>query len=669
MKVRGFRIELGEIEALLRECAGVRQVVVVARSNGGSDKRLVAYLTVAREQAPTPDQLRHYLKDRLPEYMIPAAFVLLDKLPLNANGKIDRQALPAPEQVCAKTYVPPRTPTEQVVATIWAEVLRCGPVSIEDNFFDLGGHSLLATQVTSRLRRTFEVKLPLRSIFESPTVTGTADQIEKVRRTAQGLQPPRLERVSRDNPLPLSFAQQRLWFLDQLEPNNPLYNITRAVRIIGDLDLAVLERSLNEIVRRHESQRTIFKTVGGRPFQFILPELNLKIPLTDLGDVPENTREEAARKILTEESQQTFNLETGPLLRGRVLRLKRCEHLLALSMHHIVSDAWSAGILFQELGTLYRAFSERKPSPLADLPIQYADYAMWQRRWLQGKVLEKQMAHWRKQLEGAPRLLELPTDRPRPAIRSFLGSYETVSIPAEIVRAIHELSRRQRSTLFMTLLAAFQTLLWKCTGQDQVVVGTDVANRTREETEKLIGFFINLLALRTDLSGDPSFNDLLERVRQVTLAGYDHQDFPFEKLVEELQPERNLSHNPLVQVLFVMQNIPRVARELGALKLSPVDLEITRSKFDLGVFMADREDELVGYWLYSTELFDGSTIRSMAAHYETLLSNIVANADARISTLEYLSEAEQLRKSTAQQERKQSQLKKLLKLEAKVVDL
>jgi len=448
-----------------------------------------------------------------------------------------------------------------------------------------------------------------------------------------------------------------------------MYNIPRAVRINGRLNSDALARALNEIVRRHESQRTTFAVVNAQPVQVIAPSLALPLPVLNLTDLPEEQRQSEALRIATEGALTPFNLSTGPLVRATLLRLSDDEHVLVLTMHHIISDAWSAGVFMQELTALYTAFVQARTSPLPELGIQYADYAVWQRNWLQGEVLQQQLAYWRNQLQGAPPVLNLPTDRPRPKVRSFTGAYDSFPVPEDLSRELRDLARREGASVFMTLLAAFQVLLARYSGQEQVVVGTDMANRTTVETEKLIGFFIILLPLRADLSGNPTFKELLAQVRTTALDAYAHQDMPFDKLVEELQPERSASHNPLVQVLFVMQNLPKRSRELQGLELSAFEIPIIRSKFDVAVFMTETDKGFTGNWLYGTELFDGSTIARMASHFETLLRNIVAAPDARINALDMLTESEKEQKGTEKQVRKQSQLKKLITSEAKPIDL
>ena len=540
-----------------------------------------------RQQRALLPGLRRFLHERLPDYMIPSAFVVLDALPLTANGKIDRKALPAPDSArpeLAAAYLAPRNEVEETLAGIWAEVLGLQRVGVQDNFFELGGHSLLATQVASRLRQTFEVELPLRLLFEEPTLAGLAAAIQ-ARRSSSSAGPP-LTRQPRDMPLPLSFAQQRLWFLDQMQPGNPFYNIPIALRIWGPLDTAVLQRCLAEVVRRHEALRTTFAAPEGRPVQVIAPSLALSLSSIDLSVLPQEQCQSQALRLAAEEARQPFDLEQGPLLRGCLLRLAEDEHVALFTMHHIVADGWSVGVLIQEVAQLYPALAAGRPAPLPELPVQYADFAFWQRQWLQGEQLQSQLAYWRERLAGLSPL-ELPTDRPRPALQSFRGASLPVLLSGPLSQGLQALSRREGVTLFMTLLAAFQTLLCRYSGQEDVAVGSAIANRNRAETEGLIGFFVNMLVLRSDLSGDPTFRALLQRVREVALGAYAHQDLPFEKLVEELQPERDLSRQPLFQVGFVLQNTPLPRLELPGLRIAPLEIDNGTSKFDLTLMLRE----------------------------------------------------------------------------------
>lgn len=605
--------------------------------------------------------LRNSLKEKLPEYMMPSHFVVLETLPLTPSGKVDRRALPAPDEVrpeLEENYVAPQTPTEEALAGIWAAVLHIERVGVYDNFFELGGHSLLGTQVISRMRDRFGVELSLRTLFEEPTIAAMAKKIESARPTEESLQAPPLERVPRDGELPLSFAQQRLWFVDQLEHGSVAYNVPDAIRLTGRLNIAALEETLAALVARHESLRTTFATgTGGQPMQVIAPALSVPLPVTDLGSLPPLKRESEAERLVKEEAQRPFDLARGPLVRAHLLRLGPEDHILLLTLHHIISDGWSAGVLFREIGVLYEAFAEGRPSPLGELPIQYADYAAWQREWLQGEVLERQLAYWRKQLAGAPAVLKLPTDRPRPAEQSYRGSYQQQKMPKRVAEELKALSQREGATLFMSLVAAFQTLLYRYTDQADMIVGTDVAGRNRAEIEELIGFFLNHLVLRTDMSGDPTFRELLKRVKEVSLAAYEHQDVPFEKLVEALRPERSLSHTPIFQALFVLQNAPIEPLKLSGLTLAPLEFDSGVSKFDLALFMEEKEEEFVGIWVYKTDLFDHATITRMLGHFEILLGSILAEPDARLSALEINTETERKQRTVEKTERQESHLK------------
>jgi aspartate racemase len=449
-----------------------------------------------------------------------------------------------------------------------------------------------------------------------------------------------ISRVSRGEDLPLSLPQSRLWFLEQLAPGSPAYNIPAAYRVTGRLNAAALEKSLIEIVRRHESLRTTFPAVNGRPKQVISPTVDLTLRSDDLRKLPELERKAQVQRRAIEEARRPFDLARGPLLRVKLLRLAEEEHVLFLTVHHIVFDVWSVGVLRRELAALYEAFSKGKPSPLPELPIQYADFAHWQRQQRQGEVLESQLAYWKRRLNGLPSGLELPTDRPRPAVQTFRGAYQSLVLPASLSRSLKALSQEEEATLFMTLLAAFQTLLYRYTGQEDIVVGSPIANRTRAELEGLIGFFVNTLALRTNLSGNPGFRELLGRVREVALEAYAHQDTPFEKLVEELQPERDLSRTPLFQVIFALQNVPTKTLELEGLTLSSLGLHSGTAKFDLSFYIEEGDDGLSTVLEYNTDLFDASTIQRMLGHYQRLLEGVVENPNARLSDLPLLTEAE-----------------------------
>jgi amino acid adenylation domain-containing protein/non-ribosomal peptide synthase protein (TIGR01720 family) len=642
VKLRGYRIELGEIEAMLRQHAAVREAIVLLREDEPGEKRLVAYVVAEDEQQVTSSLLREHLRTKLPDYMLPHAFVVLDALPLTPNGKVDRRALPVPEQMRAQLgedFVQPRTPVEEMMAGIWAAVLGVERVGVHDNFFELGGHSLLATQVISQLREVFRVELPLRSIFELRTVARLAESVEAALKKGTALQVPPIKRVPRDRVLPLSFAQQRLWFIDQFEPGSPFYNILIAVRLSGPLNVVALEQTLNEIIRRHEALRTSFETVAGQPVQIIAATATARLSIIDLSEWPEANREAEVQRQANEEARRAFDLSQGPLLRATLLRLDEKEHVILFTMHHIVSDGWSMNVLVREVGTLYEAYLGKHPVHLEELPIQYADYSAWQSEWLQGDVLEEQLSYWRKQLDGAPSVIELPTDRPRPAVQSFRGAQQSVLFSQSLSEKLKALSNQEGVTLFMTLLAAFQALLSRYSGQKEIVVGTPIANRHRAETENLIGFFVNTLVLRSDFAGNPNFRKLLSQTRDVCLGAYAHQDVPFERLVEELQPERSLSHTPLFQVMFALQQAP-LALELPDVTLSPLQADSGTSKFDLTLELVDTKQGLAGVLQYSTDLFDAATIKRMLKHFEALLDGLVANPERPIADLPLLTDSE-----------------------------
>ncbi len=678
VKIRGFRIELGEIEALLSQYPGVRETVVVVQEDSLGEKRLVAYVVPSTAELVLSNelvsQLRNNLKERLPEYMVPSAFVLLEALPLTPSGKVDRRSLPAPDWLQRNqehSYVAPRTPVEEVVSGIWAQVLGVAQVGVDDNFFEVGGHSLSATQLISRLRNVFQIELPLRHIFEYPTVASLGKAIAKLQQSRDNLQAPPILPVSRDTSLPLSFAQERLWFLDQLQPNNPDYNMLAAVRLVGSLNIAALEQSFNEIVRRHEVLRTNFTLVDGQPVQIIAPSLTLKIPVVDLQTLPETKREAEVVRLAQQEAQLPFNLAQEPLLRVTLLKLGESEHVVLFAIHHIICDGWSTGIFTQELSTLYDAFATGKASPLPELSLQYADFAYWQRQWLQGDVLETQLSYWKQQLAGAPTTLELKkiVGNSTPSTQQEEKTEASFALSTNLSEQLKTLSRQEGTTLFMTLLAAFQTLLYRYTNQDDIVVGTDVANRNRAETEPLIGFFVNLLVLRTKLSGNPSFRELLGQVREVTLGAYAHQDLPFAKLVEVVRPDRKSSHTPLFQVLVVLQNAPIPALELSNLTLTPLEVNTGKAKFDLVLFVEETEQGIVGHWKYNTELLNHHALARFSHHFEILLSSIIKNPDTRIDALEMQSEAEKQKQLAEQTQRQKVNFKKFKSIKPKAVTL
>ncbi|HLK56987.1 MAG TPA: amino acid adenylation domain-containing protein [Chthonomonadaceae bacterium] len=532
-----------------------------------------------------------------------------------------------------------RTPLEAGLCAIWSGLLGSKQVGIHDNFFALGGHSLLAMQVIARIRLTFQVEVPYQALFETPTIAGLAQRIAEARDETANPMPPLLP-AARIQALPMSFAQQRLWFLDRYEPGNTTYNIPVALRLTGALDMDALQQSLNLLVQRHEALRTVFAVSEGEPIQIIQKFAPQDLPLTDLSSMGLVKRQEEARRLIRAEARRSFDLEHGPLFRTALLRLETEQHILLLTLHHIVSDGWSQDVLTKELTAAYNAFCSELPSPLPDLPIQYADYAAWQRNWLAGEELERLSAYWKEHLAGAPALLELPTDRPRPPLQTFEGALTRTTLPPELSQAVKQLGQREGSTLFMTLLAVFNILLARYSGQEDIVIGTPIANRTQTEVEGLIGFFVNTLAVRTQLSGDPNFIELLGRVREAALGAFAHQDLPFEKLVEELQPERSLSHSPIFQVVFALQNLPQSRWKLGALQVEEIPTAGATAKFDLSLFASESTGGLELELEYNTDLFDADRIERMLGHFQTLLQTIVANPNEKVSRLPLLTEAE-----------------------------
>nr|BDT34839.1 non-ribosomal peptide synthetase [Myxococcus sp. MH1] len=632
VKLRGFRIEPGEIESVLRRHPGVRDALVLVREHGPGDKQLVAYVTVHPQGTPPT---RESLREHLPEYMVPSALITLESFPLTANGKVDRKALPAPEGLLPSTeYVAPRNPTEERLADLWAEVLRVPRVGVLDDFFALGGHSLLATQLISRIRARLGVELPLRALFEAPTLASFAERLE----AAPRVEAPPLVRRPRAGPVPLSFAQQRLWFIDQLEPGSATYNIPVAVRLRGPLDVDALRRTFEALVVRHESLRTTFPMEQGQPLQLIAPQVTLPLSVVDLRALP--TREAEATRLAREEALRPFDLTKGPLLRTTLLQLGEQEHILLLTMHHIVSDGWSMGVLVRELGALYEGFASGHGVTLPPLPMQYADFALWQRDWLQGEVLEGQLAWWKQYLEGAA-VLELPTDRARPAVLSARGAVIPVHLCRELSDAVLALAQREGTTPFMTLLAAFQVLLARYSGQEDISVGSPIAGRTRAETEGLIGFFVNTLVLRTQLRRHASFRELLSEVRTSTLAAFQHQDVPFEKLVEVIQPARDLSRSPLFQAFFALQNAPLEPLRLPGLSFEPMPAVLDTAKFDLTLSFIETPTGFEGELEYSVDLFDPATVARMAEHLRVLLEGAVAHPETALRALPLLTAREQ----------------------------
>ena len=528
---------------------------------------------------------------------------------------------------------------EEILCGIWEELLKRRRISVTQNFFEAGGHSLLATQVMARISDVLYVELPVRRLFESPTVAELARAVESLIAEHGTGNAASIVRVPRDRAVPLSFAQQRLWFLDQLQPGTATYNIPLALRVSGPLRVDLMERAFAELAGRHETLRTTFRIEEGQPVQVIAPEASITLPITDLSGLAESSREQEALRLAEQDARQAFDLGRGPLLRAKLLRLAEHEHVLLVTMHHIISDAWSIGIMVREFSQLYSAACRGEEQALPELPIQYADFSVWQREWLQGEVLEQQLQYWRQQLAGS-QPLELPSDRPRPAVMSHAGATMEFSIEAVRIEPFKALSRQQGTTLYMTLLSAFQTLLFRYSGQHDISVGSPVAGRRRVETEGLIGLFVNTLVMRTGLSADSSFIELLRQVRETTLEAYAHQDVPFEKVVEALQPERDLGRTPLFQVMFSVQNAPRADLQAGELTLRPFQVSEQTAKFDLALTLAEDGDHWQGWAGYNTQLFDATTVGRMVQHYGALLGSIAERPEQAIAELPLLEESE-----------------------------
>jgi amino acid adenylation domain-containing protein len=658
VKIRGMRVELSEIEVALGHHPALQQVVVVAREDPATGKQLVAYAVPQTDPGPSQREVRRFLQETLPDYMIPSYFILLESLPRTPNGKVDRQALPVPtgERAALDGHaVAPRNEVERTIAAIWQETLQLAQVGVHDNFFELGGHSLLATQIMARLQQACQVTLPLRRLFETPTVAGLAQAVAAAQHAGPQRQRPPLAPVARDQPLPLSFAQQRLWFLYQLEPESPFYNIPAALRIQGQLDVAALETCLNDLAARHEILRTTFPMKDEQAVQMIAPAQRISLTVVDLRGRSVDHNQEAVQRRIIEEAQRPFNLSQAPLWRAKLLQLGDEAYVLVLTFHHIISDGWSLGVIIRELLALYQARRVGQPAPLPELPIQYADFAAWQRGWLHGAVLDQQLAYWRRHLHHAPPLIGLRTDAPRPPTQTFGGATVTMTLPPVLQEELKALCRVEGATLFMGLFAIFQVWLWwHSDRQEDLVVGTDVAGRDQEATEGLIGFFINQLALRVTLAGDPTFHEILTQVRQITLDAYSHQDLPFDKLVEVLNPKRE-NYTPIFQVKMVLQNMPMPPLALPGLTFETLEFERGTSQLDLQLNFNETPGGLVAMLIYNTSLFQPQTAAQMLARFELLLRQIIARPTLHLSDLaQSLSQAERDQALAEQEKFKQA---------------
>jgi amino acid adenylation domain-containing protein len=646
VKVRGYRVELGEVEDALRRHPAVLDTVATVREDVPGDRVLVAYVAV-REGTEAPGaEVRSFLKDRLPDYMVPTFIITLDGLPRLPNGKVDRGALPAPRVDEEREYVAPRTPAEEAVCRIWAEVLGLDRVSAEEDFFELGGHSLRATQVISRIRQAFGVELAPFAVFELRTPAELARAVERGGEAHDDV--PALVPVDRNQPIPLSYSQQAIWFFQELSPGMKSYNFQAALRFDGTLNVQALERALTEIVRRHEIFRTVFRAVDGEPRQLVQDPWAVRLDVTDLRTVPEEAREGELERILRAEFQKPFHLGRLPLIRWTLYRTADDTHVLAAVEHHFVHDGWSFGRFLHELAALYTAFAEGRPSPLGPLEVQFADYAVWQRGWMKSAEAARQLAFWKKQLAGLPPVLELPADHPRPAEMSFQGRSLRYRLPPELVLQAQEFSRKHGVTLYVTLMAAYQALLHRYTGAADFAVGGGVANRNERAAECVIGMIVNTVALRADVSGDPTVEELLGRVRRTTFDAYAHREIPFGEVVETVQPERRLSHLPVYQTAFSFHDAPYPPFQLPGVRMGVTEaLSNESAKFDLQVICIPRgsqqagaEDELTMIWEYATDLFQADTVVRMEEHFRTVLRAMLARPTARVSQLPLLTEAE-----------------------------
>lgn len=643
IKIRGYRIELGEIEAILSQYPGIRKtLLVVSEDRASGAKNLVAYYTSDTTTQIDSAKLRAYLLSVLPEYMVPSLYVQLQHFPLTPNGKVDRRGLPTPNRMdqLIQHSEPPRNETERLVAQVFCELLEIEKISRDDSFFALGGHSLLATRAISKLRQRHQIQLPLRSLFETPTVTGLADRITQDKKGTSSLREGILIET-RPEFLPLSFAQERLWLLNQLNPEGAAYTISAAMRVEGILNIAAMEATIAEIIERHENLRTRFESRAGVPFQVIDAPAPVAMTSTDLSGLDSVEQVEEVSRLARLQAIKPFDLSRGPLLRASLFRLADREHVVLLTMHHIIWDGWSTGVMLREIATIYPELAAgRRPIPLKPLRLQYADFSVWQRKWLSGDVLKQQQAYWRGQLEGAPNALELPSDRLRKAEQSSRGNRLHVQFSAELSARLNRLARREGATLFMLLLSAFSALLSRWSGQEDIVIGTPIANRTNVEIEELIGVFVNTLALRTKVTGDPTFLELLKQVRENTLSAYANQDLPFEYLVEMLQPDRDRSRHPIFQVMLVLQNTPRGALELPGLRLSSVDVAQNTAKFDIMLSLAEYPEGLGGEVEYSTDLFEKETIERFVRQFTRFLEGAVFDPTQRVKDMKIMSESE-----------------------------
>ncbi len=636
IKIRGFRIELGEVESALQQISGVARAVVIAREHAG-EKQLVGYVVPQAGIALNVSDLLSILKERVPHYMVPAMLVPLSELPLLASGKIDRRRLPEPAKELLR-YVAPQSQTEKLLCELWAEVLHLDRVGAADNFFVLGGHSLMATRLVSRIEMKFGVELPLRLLFQHPTVAGLAREIDGEKLARQAV--PALSAVPRPEHLPLSLAQQRLWFIDRLGGGSAEYNMPEALRLRGELDLQALKRTIAAIVQRHEILRTHFAEVEGEPVQIIEPEISVDLPVEDLSRLDEGAIREQVASAMRQEWENPFDLSRGPLLRMKLFKVAAHDYIFVRTFHHIISDGWSHAVFNREFAALYESFHQGGENPLPPLPVQYADFALWQRKWLDKAAVARQLDYWKSQLAGIPEELDIPKDRPRPAIQTFIAEKHVAVLPADQLAALHHAAQSKQATLYMALLAGFAVLMERYSGQRDIVVGSPIANRREVQLEQLIGFFVNSLVLRMKVERQDSFSDLLSAVRSTALEAYQHQDVPFERLVEELSPQRSLNRTPIYQVVFALQNAPAASQKLLGLQIEGLAPDQLSARFDLEVFAYEHKGAVEFYWLYNRDLFDRWRIRQMADQFVRVLVEVGAQPERPLTQFELLTSQE-----------------------------
>jgi len=643
VKVRGYRVELGEIEAALAARDDVRESAVVALRDLAGWTRLVAHVVPKENAELTIRHLRTYLAQKLPDYMIPSVIRIVERLPLTASGKVDRRALsgsdgptPIPEELLFE----PRSEIEEVIAGIWAQALELDSIAVGDSFFELGGHSLLATRVMSQLRQCFNVEVPLRTIFDYPTVRTLAAEVQKCIRSGRGLELPPIERAPRDRPLPLSFSQQRLWFLQQLDPESPAYNVPIALRLTGFLNLNSMEQTLSEITRRHEILRTRIVTADLVTEQVIDPQELKRLRIVDLSELGGEARAVETRCLSKEEARRPFKLSQAESMRVCLFRLAEQEQVIAVNMHHIVSDDRSIENLVREVGSLYQRFSAGQPSSLPELEIQHADYAVWQRRYMAGDVLERHLRYWQDRLQQAPRDTGLPIERIEASHRSRIRGRAAIRLEKSTVLEMRKVGNRCGCTSFMVLLASFNGLLFRYTGRTDIVIGTAIENRTMPETEALIGCFVNTLVLRTEFSSTSTFEELLGRVRQVALGAYAHQDLPFETLVRELAPSRSLGENPLFQIMFLFRKTGVRPLELPGLSLESSETDNDRVKFSLILNLQETTEGIEGWVGYDTGQFDAPGVNRLTKHFQTILKAAVSNCEHAVASLSLMTTTE-----------------------------